>query len=399
MKKIDFEQLKKIIEQRKEEDIEENVREIIEKVKKDKDRAILYFTKKFDKVDLKKIKVSKEEIKKSREELQDELFHSIKKAAERIENYHKKQLPKGFKIREKDVEIEFNFIPIEKVGIYIPAGQAPLISTILMTVIPAKIAKVKEIYICSPPSYNGKVHPLIIAVSSWLGVKEIFQVGGVQAISGFAFGTETIPKVDLVVGPGNKYVNTAKRLLFGEVGIDLLAGPSELVIFSDSSGKVDFIEYDLKAQIEHTDGLGILITTDEKLASLLSEKVENGYCIVVKDEKEAIEIINYICPEHLQVFSKRPYLFKKCKAGAIFIGDYTPATIGDYFAGPSHVLPTGQAARFSSGLSVYNFLRSYSIIKSKKEFIKKNGKYIEKLTKIEGLKQHKNSIKIREKYN
>ncbi len=399
MKKIDFEQLKKIIEQRKEEDIEENVREIIEKVKKDKDRAILYFTKKFDKVDLKKIKVSKEEIKKSREELQDELFHSIKKAAERIENYHKKQLPKGFKMREKDVEIEFNFIPIEKVGIYIPAGQAPLISTILMTVIPAKIAKVKEIYICSPPSYNGKVHPLIIAVSSWLGVKEIFQVGGVQAISGFAFGTETIPKVDLVVGPGNKYVNTAKRLLFGEVGIDLLAGPSELVIFSDSSGKVDFIEYDLKAQIEHTDGLGILITTDEKLASLLSEKVENGYCIVVKDEKEAIEIINYICPEHLQVFSKKPYLFKKCKAGAIFIGDYTPATIGDYFAGPSHVLPTGQAARFSSGLSVYNFLRSYSIIKSKKEFIKKNGKYIEKLTKIEGLKQHKNSIKIREKYN
>ena len=266
-----------------------------------------------------------------------------------------------------------------------------------MTVIPAKIAKVKEIYICSPPSYNGKVHPLIIAVSSWLGVKEIFQVGGVQAISGFAFGTETIPKVDLVVGPGNKYVNTAKRLLFGEVGIDLLAGPSELVIFSDSSGKVDFIEYDLKAQIEHTDGLGILITTDEKLASLLSEKVENGYCIVVKDEKEAIEIINYICPEHLQVFSKREKFFKKCKAGAIFIGDYTPVTVGDYFVGPSHVLPTGQAARFSSGLSVYNFLRSYSIIKSKKEFIKKNGKYIEKLTKIEGLKQHKNSIKIREK--
>lgn len=395
MKKIDFEELKKIVEKR-EEGIEENVKEIIEKVKKDKDKAILYFTKKFDKVDLREIKVNQKEIEESKKFLKDEIFDSIKKAKERIEKYHKKQIPKGFKIKEKDIEIEFKFSPVEKVGVYIPGGQVPLISTILMTIIPAKIAGVKEIYVSSPPTYNGKVHPLIVSVCSYLGVKKVFQVGGVCAISAFAFGTETIPKVDLVVGPGNKYVNTAKKLLFGKVGIDLLAGPSEVVVFSDGSGNEKFIEYDLKAQIEHRDGLGILITTDAKLGNCLSEKIKEGYWIFVKDEKSAIEIINYISPEHLQIISKKPEIFiKNCKAGAIFVGNYTPVAIGDYFAGPSHVLPTGKSASFSSGLSVYTFLRSYAIIKCKKSFIKKYGRYIEKLAEIEFLVEHKNSIKIR----
>lgn len=396
MKKIDFDKLKEIIEEEKEKNIEENVKEIIEKVKKEGDKAIFYFTEKFDKVNLKNLKVSKEEIKESRKYLKGEVFECIKKAKERIEKYHKRQIPKGFKIKEKDIEIKFEFSPIEKVGIYIPAGQVPLISTVLMTVIPAKISGVKEIYVSSPPSYNGKIHPLILSVCDYLGVKNVFSVGGVQAVSAFTFGTETIPKVDLIVGPGNKYVNTAKKLLFGFVGIDLLAGPSEVVIFSDNSEKEKFIEYDLKAQIEHTDGLGILITTDEKLGNSLSEKIKNGYWILVKDEREAVEIINYILPEHLQIISKKPNFFvKNCKAGAIFIGNYTPSTIGDYFSGPSHVLPTGRTASFSSGLSVYNFLRSYAIIKCKKGFIKRYGKYIEKLAEIEGLENHKNTIKIR----
>ena len=393
MEKISFEKLKLL---KSKEDIENEVKEIIEKVEKEKDKAIFYFTEKFDNVKLDSLKVSEKERKESWKSLKGEIFLSIRKAKERIEKYHKRQIPKGFKIKEKNIEIEFKFSPIEKVGVYIPGGQAPLISTVLMTVIPAKIAGVKEIYVSSPPSFSGKVHPLIVAVCDYLGVKEIFSVGGVQAISGFAFGTETIPKVDLIVGPGNKYVNTAKKLLYGVVGIDLPAGPSEVVIFSDSSGNEKFIEYDLKAQMEHTDGIGILITTDEKIGEKVAKRVEKGYLILVKDEKEAIEIINYISPEHLQIISKKPDIFiKNCKAGAIFIGNYTSAVIGDYFAGPSHVLPTGKTAKFSSGLSVFTFLRSYAIIKCKKEFIKKYGKYIEKMGEIEGLKNHINSIKLR----
>ncbi len=393
MEKISFEKLKLL---KSKEDIENEVKEIIEKVEKEKDKAIFYFTEKFDNVKLDSLKVSEKERKESWKSLKGEIFLSIRKAKERIEKYHKRQIPKGFKIKEENIEIEFKFSPIEKVGVYIPGGQAPLISTVLMTVIPAKIAGVKEIYVSSPPSFSGKVHPLIVAVCDYLGVKEIFSVGGVQAISGFAFGTETIPKVDLIVGPGNKYVNTAKKLLYGVVGIDLPAGPSEVVIFSDSSGNEKFIEYDLKAQMEHTDGIGILITTDEKIGEKVAKRVEKGYLILVKDEKEAIEIINYISPEHLQIISKKPDIFiKNCKAGAIFIGNYTSAVIGDYFAGPSHVLPTGKTARFSSGLSVFTFLRSYAIIKCKKEFIKKYGKYIEKMGEIEGLKNHINSIKLR----
>ncbi|MCX7916892.1 MAG: histidinol dehydrogenase [bacterium] len=394
MEKVNFEDLKKILE-KKQEDIEKDVKEIIERVKNQGDKAIFYFTEKFDKVKLEKLKITENEIEGSKKYLKGKIFECIKKAKERIEKYHKKQLPKGFKIKEKDIEIEFKYSPIEKIGIYIPGGQVPLISTVLMTIIPAKIAGVKEIYVSSPPSYNGKIHPLIIATCDYLGVKNIFSVGGVCAITAFAFGTETIPKVDLIVGPGNKYVNCAKKLLYGQVGIDLPAGPSEVVIFSDNSGKLNFIEYDLKAQIEHTDGMGILITTDEKIGTIVSKNVEKGYLVVVRDEKEAIEIINYISPEHLQVISKKPEIFKNCKAGAIFIGNYTPATIGDYFAGPSHVLPTGKTARFSSGLSIFTFLRSYAIIKCKKEFIKKYGRDIEEIATIEGLKNHSLSIKVR----
>ncbi|MCS7181066.1 MAG: histidinol dehydrogenase [bacterium] len=394
MEKVNFEDLKKILE-KKQEDIEKDVKEIIERVKNQGDKAIFYFTEKFDKVKLEKLKITENEIEGSKKYLKGKIFECIKKAKERIEKYHKKQLPKGFKIKEKDIEIEFKYSPIEKIGIYIPGGQVPLISTVLMTIIPAKIAGVKEIYVSSPPSYNGKIHPLIIATCDYLGVKNIFSVGGVCAITAFAFGTETIPKVDLIVGPGNKYVNCAKKLLYGQVGIDLPAGPSEVVIFSDNSGKLNFIEYDLKAQIEHTDGMGILITTDEKIGTIVSKNVEKGYLVVVRDEKEAIEIINYISPEHLQVISKKPEIFKNCKAGAIFIGNYTPATIGDYFAGPSHVLPTGKTARFSSGLTIFTFLRSYAIIKCKKEFIKKYGRDIEEIATIEGLKNHSLSIKVR----
>jgi len=255
---------------------------------------------------------------------------------------------------------------------------------------------VKKIYAASPPSCKGKIHPVILGVLDYLGVKDVFAVGGAQAIAAFAYGTETVPAVDVIAGPGNKYVNAAKRQIYGKAGIDLLAGPSELVVFSDGSGKADFIAADMEAQIEHTDGLGIVVTTSEKEGRLLSGMVKGGYLIVAKDTTEAVDIINYISPEHLQVMCRNPRVIASIVlAGAVFVGDYTPATLGDYFAGPSHVLPTGRAARFSSGLSVYTFLRSHAVISAGAGFYGKNGRLIDVLSQAEGLSRHRNSIDIR----
>ncbi len=399
MRKLNFEELRKLLSCKEEEEkeLENIVREIIEKVKKEGDNAIIHFTEKFDGVKLKNLKVKKEEREKAKEKFK-EILETVEKTAERIERYHKKQLLSGFKIKERYATIDFKFSPVKRTGIYIPGGQSPLISTVLMTVIPAKVAGVEEIYISSPPSYDGKVHPLIVAVADFFGVKEIFSAGGAQAIGGFAYGTETIPSVDIIAGPGNKYVNMAKKIVYGKVGIDLPAGPSEVVIFSDNSGKKEFIETDLKAQMEHTDATGIFITTSEKLGKYLSRKVKGGYWIKVKDEKEALKIINFIAPEHLQIISKNEdFLVKNSIAGALFVGNYTPSATGDYFAGPSHVLPTGKSARFSSGLSVYTFLRGYAVIKTKKEFYRKYGEIIEKFPEIENLKNHLLSLRIRRK--
>lgn len=395
MKKLNFSQLKSILEDRKKEDkkIEKKVLDIIEKVKKDGDRAVFYFTEKFDGVKLTDIKMKEEEISESFEKIDKSLLKAVKAASSKIEKYHRKQLPDGFKLKEKEYRIDFKFKPIESAGIYIPSGQAPLISTVLMSVIPAKIAGVKNIYIATAPSKN--IH-YIAGICHFLGVKDIFKVGGAQAIAAFAYGTETIPEVDIIVGPGNKYVNACKKIIAGEKKIDLPAGPSEVVIFSDSSGKSKFIEYDLKAQIEHTDGFGLLITTDKKLGKEISGKVKGGYYIVVKNQKQALEIINLICPEHLQIISKNhKFLVENSIAGAIFVGNYTPATVGDYFAGPSHILPTGKSAMSFSGLSVYTFLRSYAVIEVKKQFYKKYGKFIEKIAEVECLKNHTLTVKIR----
>lgn len=395
MKKINHFQLEKLLKNKKVEDkkTEAIVREIIERVKKEKDKGLLYYTEKFDKVKIKKIKVENKEIEESYKKLDKDLIEAIKISSKKIERYHKKQIPSEFTLKEETYSVSFKFKPVESAGIYIPGGQFPLISTVLMSVIPAKIAGVKKIYIATPPSKNTHY---ILGVCAYLGIKNIYRVGGAQAIAAFAYGTETIPEVDIIVGPGNKYVNTCKKIISGDKKIDLPAGPSEVVIFSDSSGNSKFIEYDLKAQMEHTDGFGFLITTDEKLGEKISKKVKEGYLMIVKSQKEALEVINLIAPEHLQIISRNPaFLVENSVAGAIFIGNYTPATIGDYFAGPSHILPTEQTAGFFSGLSVFTFLRSYAVIEAKKEFYRKYGKYIEKLAETEGLKNHSLTIKIR----
>jgi len=399
MKKINFSQLVEILKERrkKNEKIEDEVRNIIKRIKKEKDKGVLYYTEKFDKVKITQIKVEKEEIKKCLKKIDKDVIEAIKRSSEKIEKYHKKQLPGGFILKEDSYKIIFKFSPVESTGIYIPGGQSPLISTILMSTIPAKVAGVKNIHIATPPSKNID---LILGVCYFLGIENIYRVGGAQAIASFAYGTETIPEVDVIAGPGNKYVNTCKKIISGDKKIDLPAGPSEVVIFSDSSGNKKFIEYDFKAQMEHTDGFGLFITTDEKIGKEISKRVvNNGYYIIVKSQEEALKIINLVCPEHLQIISKTPsFLVENSIAGAIFVGDYTPAVVGDYFVGPSHILPTNQSAKSFSGLSVYNFLRSYAIIEVKKNFYKKYGKYIERIAEIEGLKNHSYTIKIREKY-
>lgn len=396
MRKITFDELKGLLKRKKGNSIEKKVRDIIEEVRRKGDKALLKFTEQFDGIKNVQIKVPEEEIEKAKKSLDKKFLELIETTKKRIERYHRKQMPKSFILREKDISVEFRFSPVESTGIYIPAGQSPLASTVLMTVIPAYIAGVKRIYAASPPLFNARIHPFITGTLGYLGIKNVFAVGGAQAIAAFAYGTESIPAVDVIAGPGNKYVNTAKLLVSGDVGIDTPAGPSELVIFSDDTGNPEFISADMNAQIEHRDGMGILITSSKKLAEKISEKVKGGYWVCVKNWKEAVEIINYIAPEHLQLMCRRPeILIDKVIAGAVFVGDYSPATLGDYFAGPSHTLPTGRSARFSSGLSVYTFLRSYAVISGKAGFYRKCGRLMEMFPHIEGLPFHKESLSIR----
>ncbi|MBN1446132.1 MAG: histidinol dehydrogenase [Candidatus Omnitrophica bacterium] len=396
MEKISFGKLKQALEARDDSGAEKRVVSIIEAVRKNGDRALIKFTEEFDGARNVSLKVPAKELAYAGKKIDREVLKVVKEAEKRIKKYHDGQIPEKFDFKEKDFSVEYIFSPVEKAGIYIPAGQSPLVSTALMTVIPAQVAGVKKIYAASPPSCKGKVHPLILGVLDYLGIKDVFAVGGAQSIAAFAYGTGTVPAVDIIAGPGNKYVNAAKRLLCGKVGIDLLAGPSELVVFSDGSGNADFIAADIEAQIEHTDGLGIVVTTSEKEGRLLSGRIKGGYILVAKNIKEAVEIINYIAPEHLQVMCRNPHLIASIViAGAVFFGDYSPAVLGDYFAGPSHVLPTGRAARFSSGLSVYTFLRSHAVISAGAGFYGRYGKMMEVLPQAERLSCHCNSINIR----
>ncbi|HPP66674.1 MAG TPA: histidinol dehydrogenase, partial [bacterium] len=320
----------------------------------------------------------------------------IAKAIEKITKYHKNQQIPIFTINEDGLKIKFRTKPVEKAGIYIPAGSAPLVSTTLMTAIPAKIAGVKEIIACSPPIYKGSIHPYITGCLSMLGIKNIFKVGGSQAIAAMAFGTETIPKVNIIVGPGNVYVNAAKKLLIGNVGIDLLAGPSELVVLADNTANIDFITADLNAQAEHRYSTIFLLCTEDTIGKKISKKINDGYWIKISSINEGVNIINHIAPEHLQIICKNAKtVAEKCVAGAIFIGNHTPCAIGDYIAGPSHTLPTGGSACFNSGLNVFTFLRTYAIMEANKHFVKKNGIIAERIAEIENLFKHRDSIKIR----
>ena len=400
MKQISLKELKNIVNTTSvpDKNVEVSVKTIIDSVRQDGDKALLSLTKKFDGIDLQSIKIPISEINEAEKNLDVRLKKSIMVVIKRVEKYHKNQLPSDFKIKEKGLTLEYKFSPIEKVGVYVPAGQSPLLSTLIMTCVPAIVAGVKKIYVASPPTSNKKIHPSILGTLGLLGLKDIFAMGGAQAVAAFAYGTETVPQVDLVTGPGNKYVDTAKKLLYGTVGIDLPAGPSEVAIFADSSADIDFVKKDLLAQGEHTDSKVFLITTSEQLGNKISASVKTGFWMHVKTKKEALNIINLISPEHLQVMCKNPEeISTQAIAGTILLGNYSPAALGDYFAGPSHVLPTGRTARFASGLSVYTFLRKYAVIKAEQSFYDNNQEPMRTIANTEGLVYHSESLSARSK--
>ena len=376
------------------------VARIIEDVRKFGDRALIKYTKRFDGIELtsKRLRVGEGDINKAYEQMDVKFVPMLKQILDNIRSFYRKQLRKSFRLKGKDgIVLVGTYQPLRRVGIYIPGGTAPLVSTVYMTVVPAKVAGVKEIVIVSPPTKGGDIDPHILTVANLLGVKEIYRVGGAQAIAALALGTKTIKKVDKIVGPGNVWVSEAKRQVYGFCGIDMLAGPTEVVILADRYADTSFVVSDLLAQSEHIGGINILITISRKLAEEIRKKVHEGYVIVVRSLKEAADVINLIAPEHLQIMIRNPSrIIKRIENfGACFIGPYSPATVGDYVAGPSHVLPTGGTARFYSALGVDDFIRRSHLIKYTKEALEKVRDQIGKLAEIEGLELHKGSIEAR----
>lgn len=380
--------------------IESGVRSIIDAVYEEGDTAVLRFTRKFDKVQMtaKEQRVTEAEISGAFQHLDPNFVLHIKRAIHNVQTFYGKPRRKPHRVKsEHGAVLGEKFDPIEKVGVYIPGGTASLVSTVYMTVVPAMSAGVRRIVMATPPQKDGHVDPHILAVASLLGVDEIYKVGGAQAIAALAFGTKTIPKVDKIVGPGNSYVNEAKRQVFGFVDIDTIAGPSEVAVIADRYANPDYVLADLRGEMEHVGGLGFLITTSKTLAKLARKEIEEGYCITVKNLDEAIAVVNEVAPEHLNVLVRSPQrLVKKIRhAGAIFIGPYSPTTVGDYIAGPSHVLPTGGAGRAFSGLGLDDFIRRTHTVSYTRKALDAVREPIKQLTEIEGMPRHHEAVEVR----
>ena len=410
--------------------VEDAVKAILQDVKRNGDKSLLKYTEKFDRVRFVSMQDASlplnASIRGCRVQDIDKAFKSIPKsdlkilklAAKRIEAFHKRQLHKSWAFAEKDGTVLGQMVtPLERVGIYVPGGKAVYPSTVLMNAIPARVAGVKEVVMVTPPSKNG-INPYVLAAAEIAGVDKIYRVGGAQAIAALAYGTETIPKVDKIVGPGNIYVATAKRLVFGVVDIDMIAGPSEILIINDGVGEPSWVAADLLSQAEHDElASSILLTTSRKMAEAVSKEVaiqlqglkrkaiatssidKYGAIIITKSLSEAADISNKIAPEHLELFVEKPFeLLKKIKnAGAIFLGHNTPESIGDYMAGPNHTLPTGGTARFSSPLGVEDFIKRSSVLAFSPKGLRKLGKDVARFAEIEGLEGHGKSVVVRMK--
>ncbi len=381
--------------------LQKKVAGIIEKVRAEGDKALIRFTKKFDKVELsrKMLRVTEAEISGAYQDIKPELVNTLKKIIRNIDKFYRKQIPKSWTIKHgSGIELGEKFGPIENVGVYIPSGTAPLVSSVYMTVLPAKIAGVKKIVMLSPPNEYKSIDPHILVMANLLKVDEIYKVGGAQAIAALAFGTKTIPKVDKIVGPGNEYVTEAKRQVFGYCDIDMLAGPSEVLIIANHHANAEYIKRDLMAQAEHHRGLSMLVTPSKKIFNALrTEPSLRGYIMKVKNLDQAVAVSNMIAPEHLQLMVRRPnrLLNKITNAAAIFLGEYTPVAMGDYVAGPSHVLPTGGTARSFSGLNLRSFIKSSHIISYSRKALNDSAEWVRELAELEKLAEHWESVRVR----
>ncbi len=390
----------------------DSVNEIVSNVKNHGDAAVFKYTQQFDNENLSQIRVSDQEIENAYQMVNPKIVNSIKVAAQRIKTFAKKQLEnfRDFSYEDEFVELGQKVIPLDSVGSYIPGGRFPLFSTVLMSIIPAKVAGVKEIVMCSL-----KIHPIILVAADLSGATQIFRIGGAQAISALAYGTESIPKVCKIVGPGNKYVQSAKKLVFGEVGIDFIAGPSEVLVIADKTGNLEFIAADLLAQAEHDpNAIANLLTTSQNLALKVNEAIEkqlpmlstqsiatmaleNGGIFILNSMEDIVAISNRIAPEHLEIQIEKPdtiipYLRNY---GSLFIGPYSAEVFGDYCSGTNHILPTNGVARYSGGLSVKDFVKIVTFQKIKLENRQALIKLAANMAQQEGLHGHQKAAEIR----
>ncbi len=398
---------------------EKTVADIINNVREKKDRAVFEYTKKFDKWDINggNIRVTEEEIEEAFAATEEKFIKVMQKSAENITAFHEKQLRNSWIDTKPDGSIlGQRILPIAVSGVYVPGGKAAYPSSLLMNVIPARVAGVKKIIVTTPAGADGKVNPGTLVAAKIAGVNEIYKVGGAQAIAAMAFGTESIPKVDKITGPGNIFVALAKKACFGFVSIDSIAGPSEILVIADETANPKFVAADLLSQAEHDElASAILITTSEKLADQVSEEIDGflktlsraeiikksldnyGYQLIADSMEDAIDAANAIASEHLEILTKDPYqvMTKIENAGAIFLGEYSSEPLGDYYAGPNHILPTNGTARFFSPLNVDDFMKKTSIISYSREALKQAHEDIELFAQKEGLTAHANSVRVR----
>lgn len=399
-------------------EFESKVNAIIGAVREKRDEAVFSFTKQFDGADIHagNILVSEEEIKEAYANVDEKLLGVIRKSLVNIRKYHEKQVQNSWFTTEDGIILGQKVTPLATVGVYVPGGKAPLASSALMNVVPAKVAGAGRIVMCTPPGKDGKIAPSTLVSAKEAGVDEIYKAGGAQAIAAMAFGTESIPKVDKIVGPGNIYVALAKKAVFGYVSIDSIAGPSEILVLADESANPRYVAADLLSQAEHDEmASAILITTSEALADAVSAEVDKfvaelsrreiiqksldnyGYILVAPDMDAAVETANEIASEHMEIVTKDAFhvMTKIKNAGAIFIGEYSSEPLGDYFAGPNHVLPTSGTAKFFSALSVDDFIKKSSIISYSREALEKVHRDIEQFAECEKLTAHANSVRVR----
>lgn len=402
---------------------EATVREVLQAVKRQGDRAVLKYTEEYDQLTLKadELRVNGSELDAAYQQVSKDLLDAIRLACRQVEDFHRQRVPKSWvQFGEDDVVLGKRYTPIDRAGLYVPGGRAAYPSTVIMNAIPAKVAKVPRIVVTTPPGADKAVNPAVLVAAQEAGVQEIYRVGGAQAIAALAYGTETIPKVDIITGPGNIYVTLAKKLVYGTVGIDSLAGPSEVLIIADASANPLHVALDMLAQAEHDPmAAAILLTTDTGLATrvvaevkqqlvnhprkLLTEKAiaHYGLVVVVDSLEAAAELSNEFAPEHLELEVADPWsLLEHIRhAGAIFLGNSTPEAVGDYLAGPNHTLPTSGSARYASALGVETFLKHSSLIQYSPKALHKVSEAIDVLAKAEGLPSHADSVRLRTQGN